>query len=54
MVGYYAPAAADQVPALRLATFFDAEELKRRKASAHPGVTFDEVKERLRSLEEAP
>ena len=55
VLGYYAPAAvADQVPAvhaLRLAAKFDPEELKRRKASTHPGYTFDQVMEHLRSLE---
>ena len=54
VLGYYAPAAvADQIPALRLVTLFDPEELKRRKASIHAGYSFDEVKEHLRSLERA-
>lgn len=49
VLGYFAPAAvADQVPAIRLAALFDAEELKRRKASIHPGYTFDQVMEHLR------
>ena len=53
VLGYYAPAAvADQVPAIRLVALFDPAELKRRKASTHPGYTFDQVKEHLRSLEE--
>jgi hypothetical protein len=48
VLGYFAPAAlAELVPALRLAALFDAEELKRRKASTHPGYTFDEVNEHL-------
>ena len=54
VLGYYAPAAvADQIPALRLAALFDPEELKRRKASTHPGYSYEQVKEHLRSLEEA-
>jgi len=54
VLGYYAPAAvADQIPALRLVALFDAQELKRRKASTHPGYSFDEVKEHIRSLEQA-
>jgi hypothetical protein len=55
VLGYYAPAGvADQVPAvqaLRLAALFDPEELKRRKASTHPGYTFEQVMEHIRSLE---
>src|SRR2546427_686853 len=55
VLGYYAPAAvADQVPAIRLVALFDPEELKRRKASTHPGYTFDQVKEHLQSSEEEP
>jgi predicted aconitase len=52
VLGYYAPAsAADQVPAIRLAALFNPEELRRRKASTHPGYTFGQVMEHLRSLE---
>lgn len=52
LLGYFAPAGmADQIAALRLAARFDPEELKRRKASKHPGYTFDQIKEHLRSLE---
>ncbi len=54
ILGYYAPAAVvNQIPALRLVALFDTEELRRRKASNHPGYTFDQVKEHLRSLEKA-
>jgi hypothetical protein len=54
LLGYYAPAAlAERIPALRIAALFDPEELRRRKASNHPGYTFDEVQEHLRSLEKA-
>jgi hypothetical protein len=54
VLGYYVPAAiVDQVPALRLVALFDLEELERRKASTHPGSSFDQVKEHLRSMEEA-
>ena len=54
VLGYCAPAAvAKQISALRLVALFDPEELKRRKASTHPGYSFDEVKEHLRSLEQA-
>ena len=58
VLGYYAPASvADQVPAvhsLRIASLFDPEELKRRKASKHPGHTFEQVMEHIRSLENKP
>ena len=42
--------ALDQIWALRLVAFFDPEELKRRRASSHPGYAFDQVKEHLQSL----
>lgn len=58
VLGYYAPASvADQVPAvqvLRIASLFDPEEIKRRKASKHPGYSFEQVMEHLRSLENKP
>jgi hypothetical protein len=43
----------DQIPALRLVALFDPEELTRRKKSKHSGYAFEEVKEHLRSMEEA-
>jgi predicted aconitase len=55
VLGYYAPAAvADQVPVFKLAAMFDPDELKRRKASNHPGYTLEQVMEHLSNLEKKP
>jgi hypothetical protein len=52
LLGYFAPTAvAQQIPALRLASLFDPEELKRRKACTEPGYSLDEIMQHLRSLD---
>lgn len=55
VIGYFAPARggnqADAAQALRLASRFDLEELRRRKASKEPGFSFKQVMEQLASLE---
>ncbi len=53
VLGHYTPVVSPEEAARyeKIKGLFDPEELKRRKASKHPGYTFEQVMEHIHSLE---
>jgi hypothetical protein len=54
-LGHYTPYVSPELAASyeQAKQLFDPEELERRRQSTHPGYTFEQVMEHLRSLEKA-